>query len=146
MLVKTRIGPSKIHGIGIFAAQFIKKGTPTWKFQPGFDLKLNQRQLKKLSEPALACWHHYAYPIGGGYEVLCSDDARFYNHSKTPNTKINETLDLEVASRNIREGEEITSDYSTFVADGRYGGNWPKKKSVKSPKARKPVKKSKAYR
>ncbi len=52
LLVKTKIGQSKIHGIGIFAEQFIPKGTVIWKFMSGFDLKVSKEQLEKLSYPA----------------------------------------------------------------------------------------------
>lgn len=38
LLVKTKIGPSKISGIGLFADQFIKKGTTIWKFQHSIDV------------------------------------------------------------------------------------------------------------
>jgi SET domain-containing protein len=51
-----------------------------------------------------------------GHVVLCADDARFYNHSKTPNTT---GVDLpgidseqaDMATRDIQKGEEITYDY-----------------------------------
>ena len=52
LLVKTKIGPSKINGTGLFANQFIPKGTPTWKFQSGFDLKIDKSELANLSESA----------------------------------------------------------------------------------------------
>ena len=42
LYVKTKIGQSKIHGMGLFADQFIKKGTIIWKFTPGFDLKFTK--------------------------------------------------------------------------------------------------------
>ena len=46
LLVKTKIGPSKIAGIGLFADEFIAKGTPVWKFEPGFDLEIpREREL-----------------------------------------------------------------------------------------------------
>lgn len=32
LLVETYIGPSDIHGIGLFAAKKIKKGTSIWEY------------------------------------------------------------------------------------------------------------------
>ena len=30
--------PSKIHGVGLFADEFIPKGTITWRFNPVWDI------------------------------------------------------------------------------------------------------------
>ena len=61
LLVKTRIGPSKINGIGLFANQFILKNTLTWKFMPGFDLEVTKGDLKKLPQYARDQFLHYCY-------------------------------------------------------------------------------------
>ncbi len=37
LLVKTKIGQSNISGIGVFADEFIPKGTVIWRYQEGFD-------------------------------------------------------------------------------------------------------------
>ena len=126
LLVKTKIGQSKIHGIGLFADQFIKKGTPIWKFTPSLDLKLNEKQLMSLPKLAKECVLHYCYHsvVDGAY-VLCFDDARFFNHSKKPNTtSIHAAGDpegLEMASRDIQSGEELLCDCTEFDVDCRDG-------------------------
>ena len=125
LLVKTKIGPSKIHGIGIFADEFIPKGTIVWKFVPGFDLKLTKEGVKKLPEPAREFFLNYCYlSYDTGYYILCTDNARFYNHSKNPNTTGVDLEDTEneggdIATRDIKEGEEITYDYESGDADYR---------------------------
>jgi len=46
--------------------------------------------------------------------ILCCDDARFINHSDTPNIvpEFDEGgYGIDVAARDIAEGEEITADY-----------------------------------
>lgn len=48
MYVKTKIAPSKIHGIGLFADEFIPEDTIIWKFTKGFDLKFTKEQVKKF--------------------------------------------------------------------------------------------------
>ena len=52
--------------------------------------------------------------------ILCSDDARFFNHSDTPNTESREVAGedevITVAKRDIQPGEELTDDYRTFEA------------------------------
>lgn len=119
LLVKTKIGPSKINGIGLFANQFIPKGTPIWKFQPGLDLKIDKNELVKLSEPARKQFLKYAYLSSKiNKYILSSDDDRFTNHSDNPNVIKTESPDDEegvnIAARDIQEGEELTCDYKKF--------------------------------
>lgn len=122
LLVKTQIGPSKIDGIGLFAAQFIPEGTVIWKFVPGFDLELSEDDILQLSESAQEQALKYSYFDEKIKKyVLCSDDARFFNHSRHANTGDGESQDehgLTIAVVDIREGEEMTCDYEAF--DGRY--------------------------
>jgi uncharacterized protein len=121
LLVKTIIAPSTIHGIGLFADQFIPQGTRIWEFTPGFDLKLSSTFIENTPEP-LHSWlrtHTYCSRISHQY-ILCSDDARFFNHSDTPNTESREVAGedevITVAKRDIQPGEELTDDYRTFEA------------------------------
>ncbi len=37
MLIRTRVAPSTIHGMGLFTVEPAVKGTPIWRFEPGFD-------------------------------------------------------------------------------------------------------------
>ena len=98
ILVKTKIRQSKINVIGLFADQFIKKGTIIWKFQPGFDLRIDKDELNKLSKSAKEQFLKYAYlnPDSHKY-ILCFDDARFFNHSDEPNS-------IDVVSPDDEEG------------------------------------------
>ncbi|MDP3956711.1 MAG: SET domain-containing protein [bacterium] len=115
--MKTKIGPSKIHGIGLFADELIPNGTILWKYVPGFDLRFTKEEVEKLPEAVQKFIHFYDYESKDtGYLVICADNARFYNHSEDPNT---EGIDLpetdgeggDVAARDIHLGEEITCDY-----------------------------------
>jgi uncharacterized protein len=122
LLVKTTLGPSPIHGIGLFAAQFIPQGTRIWEFTPGFDVKLSAAFVDNAPEP-LKSWlatHTYRSRTSHQY-ILCSDDARFFNHADHPNTASREVAGEEevitVALRDIQPGEELTDDYRTFEAD-----------------------------
>jgi len=125
LLVKTKIGQSKISGIGLFADQFIKKGTAIWKFQTGFDLRVGKDELGNLSESAKEQFLKYAYlnPDTQKY-ILCFDDARFFNHSDEPNSidvdSPGDEEGLDVADRDIEKGEELTCNYKDFDADFDY--------------------------
>lgn len=110
LLVDARAGVSAIHGIGLFAHEFIAQGTCMWIFQPGFDLLFTEAQLAALSAPAQRQARRYAYydPAHGGY-VLASDDSRFCNHADDANMA--DDGDINYAARDIHPGEEITWDY-----------------------------------
>ena len=119
LLVKTKIGPSTIAGIGLFANQFIPKGTPVWKFQKDFDLELSKEQFENLSEAAREQVLNYCYfnPKTEHY-IVCSDDARFLNHSDNPNVNSGPDDDhVDVALRDIAQGEELTQNYKFFDGD-----------------------------
>lgn len=123
LLVYTSIGPSKINGTGLFAAQFIPKGTIIWKCTEGFDIKIDKSQLDQLSDPARAQFLKYSYlSRRSGMYVLCFDDARFYNHSDSPNVHDQDHEDCEegvdVAARDIYPGEELTCNYRAFDYEG----------------------------
>ncbi|MEH2079969.1 MAG: SET domain-containing protein-lysine N-methyltransferase [Nostoc sp.] len=114
LLVKTQIGLSEIHGIGLFAAQFIAKGTVTWQYHPDFDSAYSESDILRMPEPAREQFLKYAY-----YDkelelyILCSDDQRFINHEPDfPN--IISTPRQDVTARDIVPGEELLCDYNCY--------------------------------
>jgi len=129
LMVKTRLGLSDIAGIGLFAAEDIPRGTVTWRFLGDFDRLLTQAEIDSLPEPARSNLldHVYLNEASGKF-VLCADNARFMNHADNPNTEgVHEpgAIDgYDVATRDIRAGEEMTCDYRTFDAhvDRKLGG------------------------
>lgn len=124
LLVKTKIGPSKIDGMGLFAGQFIPKGTPIWKLKRGFDLKYGETELNQLAQPARDQFLHYCYSycdeISHTY-VLCADDYRFLNHSvyfNIINTEVvGEEEGIDIAFKDIQAGEELVCDCREFDED-----------------------------
>jgi SET domain-containing protein len=119
LLVKTTLAPSSIEGLGVFAAEGIQAGTVVWKFVPGVDLLLSDEQIARLPNIVAEVCERYAYRHGrmNNY-VLCGDDARFVNHSDDPNIMgiypPGDEQGMDIATRDIQEGEEITCDYRTF--------------------------------
>ena len=121
MLIETRVQPSAIHGMGLFAARAIPRGTPVWKFQPGFDHDFSPEQFAAL--PPLARQHtrHFCFVSKtDGHVILSGDHACFINHSMNPNTGASASATppvVTVALRDIAEGEEITCNYFNYDAD-----------------------------
>jgi SET domain-containing protein len=111
LLVKTYLDKSKVHGLGVFAGQYIRKGTKIWRFVEGFDQFYTLKQFAKLPKQArdYLQWHGFRWED----EVLFSADYDSHmNHSEYPNTLLHNGY--AIARRNIRKGEEITNDYREF--------------------------------
>jgi SET domain-containing protein len=118
LLIPTRIGPSKIHGIGVFAAEPIVKGTAVWRFEKGLDMEFSPEIVDGLPEHVRTFFSQSGYLDRNVKRIiLCFDDARFVNHSDAPNVATDYAQDLyglDVALRDIAAGEELTMDYGDF--------------------------------
>jgi SET domain-containing protein len=124
MLIKTRVGPSGIHGMGLFALDPVPRGTAIWRFLPGFDHDFSPEQFAAL--PPLARehtrWFCFVSMIDG-HVILSGDHACFINHSLQPNTGAPPDAAAPittVALRDIPGGEEITCNYFDYDADAAW--------------------------
>jgi SET domain-containing protein len=111
--------PSPIHGVGLFADEFIPKGTVTWRFNPVWDLIFPKDDVEKLPESQKRLIKFFAYFSEKRQAYIYSiDDSRFLNHSAHPNHDVlpfpNEVELCNVSNRDIQIGEELTVDYRTF--------------------------------
>lgn len=112
--IKTKVKASQIDGLGLFADQFIPKGTVTWTYEPSIDVSYTDADVASLSPEARAVFDKYSYyDKTRGFHIVCGDDDRFINHSAIdPN--ILTTHGEDVALRDIYPGEELTCDYRGF--------------------------------
>ena len=123
MLVRCRVMPSKIHGLGVFASERIHKGKSVWRYDPNVDYRIS------LSDPRLSdgsFWKKYAdtygyVPHDADYVEFPGDHAMFINHSYSPNIACPNGDDME-ALRDIEIGEEILADYREFDEHPESGG------------------------
>jgi SET domain-containing protein len=125
--VKTTIGPSKIHGIGLFANQLIPKGTLIWEFDEGLDTVVREEDLADLPEDALEQVLNFTYIDKNSRErVFCADNICFNNHSINPNLihlYEGRKHGRSFAVRDIKKGEEITVDYWDFELEPSFRGS-----------------------
>lgn len=111
LLVKTYLDKSAIHGLGVFAGQFIRKGTKIWRYVEGFDRAYSPKQFARLPKPARDFIKFHGYRVDG--EILFTvDHDRHMNHSDDANTYLHNGY--AIARRNIAKGTEITNDYREF--------------------------------
>lgn len=125
LLIPTRLAPSNIHGLGVFAVAPIARGTPVWRFHEGLDMAVDTDVAASLPEHVQQFCAHYGYVDRNVKRIiLCFDDARFVNHSATPNVAtdyVQDPFGLDVAVRDIAAGEELTMDYAGFEEDAGRG-------------------------
>ncbi len=116
-IIRTRVGPSIIHGTGVFASDDVAVGTVIWRFHPPFDQVLSDDDVASLPDICrnFLATHAYRSKDLNGQLVLCGDYASFLNHSDDPNTE--ELPFVSIARRPIPAGEEITCDYGAFCTD-----------------------------
>lgn len=135
LLVKTKIDKSTIEGIGLglFADQFIPKGTKIWEFTPNFDIKYTKEEMDALPEDARNFIQYYNYlSKSSGKYIFSIDNERFLNHSFEPNTysvyEEGQEEAVSYANRDIQKGEELFDNYSSFDAEyDRYASTMFKK-------------------
>ena len=113
LLIKTYLDKSAIHGLGVFAGEFIRKGTKVWRFVPGFDRVWSPREFAKLPKQARAYILHHGYRVDGEILLTCDHDHHM-NHSFNSNTCWRSGHI--VARRDIAKGDEITNDYRLLDA------------------------------
>lgn len=112
-LVKTYIDKSPIEGIGLFAAEFIPKGTVVWAMTEN-ERFFTYDEVEKLDQPFKDHVLKYGYTENGKY-ILCCDTSIFYNHSANPN--VVSDGEFEVSAKDIHEGEELTCNYFSINDD-----------------------------
>ena len=110
--VPTVLRRSAIHGVGVFAVEFIPARTMIWDFTPEVDWTLTAEELASFPQPFQSRLRHYTYLDETGVYVLCGDHARFMNHADLPNC--DDRGSYTVTNRDIEPGEELTCDYRTF--------------------------------
>lgn len=99
-------------GHGVFATEFIPRGTITWGLDK-LDQVLQPQEVAALLPICRENFEKYAYIDPSGNYVLCWDLGRYMNHSCSPTTR-GMGYGFDIAVRDIHLGEELTYDYATL--------------------------------
>lgn len=115
--VKASVRPTKRGDLGLFADEFIPKGTPVWEEVPE-TLFITVKEYFSLSGEERKEAEHFGYPVCHLDEepkrigiVVCRDNGRYTSHADDPNSGPVDGRQEDFALRDIAKDEEITCDY-----------------------------------
>ena len=113
LLFKTevKVATDPRMGLGLFATEFIPKGSVVWKFVEGVDIKVSVDRVEQMSEAQQEYFEKYAWVEDDYYYSSC-DLTNFVNHSYQPNLKIID--EIMISLRDIHPGEELFENYAEF--------------------------------
>ncbi|MGD0119343.1 MAG: SET domain-containing protein [Candidatus Binatus sp.] len=115
--VYTRLKPSKIHGVGVFAIKDIKKDTYVFPEDDDRMTWIDAQHLRRLPEPIKELYEDFSIIKGKKHGQPRNFNALttswYLNHSDTPNMAADRSYRF-YALRDIPEGEELTIDYRTY--------------------------------
>lgn len=122
--IKTKLSPSLIHGLGVFAIRDIEKGEnlfPKWEYETGVYIIPNER-LNEIPNEVIQLLDMYFINEECGFKLLrLFKGLNFINHSISycnsayPN-KENINIDTNgIALRDIKAGEEILEWYTENI-------------------------------
>lgn len=115
--VYVRLAPSRIHGVGVVAIRRIPKGTYIFYGDDDELVWINKAVSRQQPKEIRRLYRDFC--VSRGQQYGCPRNfnqltpAWYLNHSKTPNVGADEQYRF-YALRNIRKGEELTADYSTY--------------------------------
>jgi hypothetical protein len=98
-----------VIGKGVFALKDIPRGTIIVARDP-FDIVIDEKSFSNLDPVLKNCMETYMYRDKNKNFVLSWDHAKYMNHSCCSNTMMTD-YDLEITVRDIKAGEEITTEY-----------------------------------
>ena len=108
----TEIRPTGIMGVGVFATEFIPRGTIVYVRDP-LEKPISTAEFMQLPPVLRRVVDVYSYIDPDGTRVLSWDLAKYVNHRCECNT-LSTGWGFEIAVEDIFAGDEITDDYGLF--------------------------------
>ena len=111
LLIKTKVKPSSIEGLGLYADEDILKGAVVWLHDPILDGWFYADELNRYTESMKDYIKHFCcYDKEKQAWIKSCDNANWMNHSKKPNLGSPDYY-IHVALKDIKTGEELTLNY-----------------------------------
>jgi SET domain-containing protein len=117
--VYTRLGLSKIHGIGVFAIADIDKGTHLFEFDNTKMVWISTTELEKVPIKIKLLYQDFCVLNDNKTMYGCPENfnqltmAWYMNHSDQPNVEADNEYNFS-SIRSIKDGEELTINYNHF--------------------------------
>jgi hypothetical protein len=113
LLVRTYIAPSRVHGLGLFAAEPIARDRRIWAFNPVVDHVIDPDSVRSLPAHVQEFVRTHSFVDWQDQVVLSADHAIYMNHGGEL-ANIDADDEGSYAARAIAEGEELLEDYRQF--------------------------------
>lgn len=108
-------------GIGLFSSENLPTGTVVHYSENVFDRTFSGEFVR--SQDFKGFFEKYStYDSENDTYYLCHDNARFINHSETPNLKYDAESKNLYAVKEISKDEELTCDYREICDHDKYNG------------------------
>ena len=115
--VLTRLRPSKIHGVGVFAIKDIRKGKKLFSHDLDELPWIKKDTLKRLPAELGRFYDDFAIFKDGRYGCPSNFNrltmSWYLNESKNPNVRCDKSYNFWTL-RNVKAGEELTVDYLSY--------------------------------
>ena len=115
--VYSRIKPSPLHGIGVFAIKGIPKGTYVFQDENEEMVWISKDKIKNLPKDIKELYDDFCVvrenELGCPKNFNQMTSAWFLNNSKNPNMGCDKEYRF-FALRDIKKGEELTLNYATY--------------------------------
>jgi hypothetical protein len=120
--VYARIRPSKHHGVGVFAIRHIKAGAKLFDGDDEEMIWINEGRIRQLPKWSKRLYADFAVIKDGKYGCPTTFNRLtigwYLNESRAPNVRCDDQYDF-FAARDIKGGEELTVDYSSYSERSR---------------------------
>ena len=117
--VYTRLKPSPIHGIGVFAIRRIPKATSIFEGDEPIMFSIHESELEGLPKEIRRLYEDFAiidedrmYWCPQNFNVLTI--GWYINNSFSPNVYYDSNIDNFISLRDIEVGEELTANYDDY--------------------------------
>lgn len=115
--VFVRLAQSQLHGVGVFAIRDIAEGTNVFQHDNTEMVWIEENELHGLPQETQKLYEDFGVyknrRVGVPPNFNQLTPAWYVNNSENPNLRCDENYDF-IAARDIKSGEELTIDYSTY--------------------------------